>query len=461
MGALKQATLMMTKHTLTRWFVWTALTCSLVHISGFTGQAQAGDDVVDMIVELIIGSDSDMHNLALQQIREEAPGKSATRQFVALLPDLSPEVQAKLLDALGERGDNAARKGILKTMSSETEAVRIATIQALGGVGEAEDVLILARTAATGSDAEKEAARESLRLLRARKTNNAIIKAMKDADSNVRVELIHALVSRDADETLSDILNYAADADLNVRLAVLNALKAMATAKHTEAVVTCIVAAKEKTEQKQASLALLSVCSRGQEKCARDIIDGFDKADAAARVSLLKGLAEAGGKKSLNEVVIRLKDQDEEVQSQAVRVLAGWSDRAAIPHLKTLAADVTNLRNHVLAIRGIVRLAGPGEKQSVDLAVLAETLKLASRKEEKTLVLGTLGTVPSMESLTLVAANLDQPALVEDASLAAIRIAENIKGGDKDALRSAMKKVVKSSKIQTTHDRATKVLQSL
>ena len=90
----------MTKHTLTRSFVLAALAFSLVHISGFNGQAQAGDDVVDMIVELITCSDSDMRNLALQQIREEAPGKSATKQFVALLPDLSPEVTGSMCPPL-------------------------------------------------------------------------------------------------------------------------------------------------------------------------------------------------------------------------------------------------------------------------------------------------------------------------------------------------------------------------
>jgi HEAT repeat protein len=451
----------MTKHALTRWFVLAALAISIGPSSSFTGEALAADDVVDMIVELLSGSDSDMRALALQQIREEAPGKSATQQFVALLPDLSPEAQVRLLDALGDRGDSAARAGILKMLSSETDAIRIAAIQALAGVGDAEDALVLAKTAATGSDAEKDAARESLRLLRARKTTSAIVKALKDAAPAVRVELIHALKSRNADKTLPNILKHAADADLDVRLAVLGALKAMATEKHTEAVVEFVVSAKERTERKQAELALLSVCSRGKTKCADAVIDGFNKADAGARLSLMRGLAEAGGKLALGEVVIRLKDEDEDVRSEAVRVLAGWPNRAAVPHLKTLAADVTHLRNHVLSIRGIVRLAAPGKNRAADLTTLAEALKIASRKQEKALVLGALGTVPTMESLALVTPSLEQPALIEDASLAAIRIAENIKGGDKNAIRNIMKKVAESAKTQTTRDRATKVLESL
>jgi HEAT repeat protein len=451
----------MTKHTLTRWFVLAALAISIGPIFSFTGEALAADDVVVMIVELISGSDSDMRALALQQIREEAPGKSATKQFASLLPDLSPEVQVRLLDALGERGDSTARTGVLEMLSSKTETVRIATIQALAGVGDAEDALVLAKTAATGSDAEKDAARESLRLLSARKTNSAIVKALKNADANIRVELIHALESRNADETLPHILKHADNADLDVRLAMLGALKAMATEKHTEAVVGCIVAAKEKTERKQAELALLAVCSRGKTECADAVIDGFNKADAGARLSLMRGLAVAGGKKALQEIVIRLKDEDEDVRGEAVRVLAGWHNRAAVPHLKTLAADVTNLRNHVLAIRGIVRLAAPGKNRAADLTTLAEALQIASRKQERTLVLGALGTIPTAESLALVTASLEQPALVEDASLAAVHIAENIKGGDKDSIGNIMKQVAESAKTRTTRDRATKVLESL
>jgi len=413
-----------------------------------------------MIVELVSGSDNDMRMLAFQQIREEVPGKDATMRFVELLPELAPDVQVQMIDALGERGDAAARPVILKMLNSKTEAIRAIAARALSGLASPTDIPVLAMVAATGSDPEKEAARYSLRHLRGNEMNAAMTEALKNADAKPRIELIAALIDRNVKESLPVLLKSADDPDLALRLAVLDALRAMADENHTAVVVKRLKSAKDKSERKQAARALLATCRRGQTKCAEAVIAGFDGADATTRISLMRALPLAGGPKSLNEIVARLKDNDKSVSVEAVRVLAGWPDPAATPYLKKLARDVKNLRNHVLAIRGIVRLASPGKDRPADLATLSEALQLATRKQEKVLVLGTLGTIPTLESLALVASSLDQPAIVEDAGFAAVLIAEKISGGNKGQVRAVMQKVAETVQSEKTRDRAKKVLEA-
>ncbi len=119
---------------------------------------------------------------------------------------------------------------------------------------------------------------------------------------------------------------------------------------------------------------------------------------------------------------------------------------AAIPHLKTLARDVKNLRNHVLAIRGLIHLAKPDKTHPADLATLSEALTIATRKTEKGLVLSAMGTIPTPESLALVAKHLDQPTLAENAGLAAVMIAEKIGKDNKDQVRTVLQKVTKTVK---------------
>ncbi len=87
-------------------------------------------------------------------------------------------------------------------------------------------------------------------------------------------------------------------------------------------------------------------------------------------------------------------------------------------------------------------------------------MALATRKEEKVLVLGTLGRIPTLESLTLVASFLDQPTLTEDAGLAAVLIAEKISGDKESQVRTVMQKVAKTVKNKKTQDRAKKVLEA-
>jgi len=446
-------------HQHTNGLLLAALLFSVGLASFLTGEARGADDeAVDMIVELVSGSDNDMRMLALQQIREEAPGKDATMRFVKLLPELAPDVQIQMIDALGERGDAAARPVILKMLNSKTEAIRAMATRALSGLASPADIPVLAAVAATGSDLEKEAARHSLRQLRGNEMNAAMTEVLKSADTKPRIELIAALIDRNVAESMPVVLKSADDPDLALRLAVLAALRAVGDENHTALVVKRLKSAKDKSERRQAALALLATCRRGRTKCAEAVIAGFDGADAATRISLMRALPLAGGPKSLAEILARLKDDDKGVRVEAVRVLAGWPDAAATAHLKELARNVKNLRNHVLAIRGIVRLASPGKDRPADFATLSEAMKLATRKEEKVLVLGTLGTIPTLESLALVASGLDQPAIVEDAGFVAVLIAEKISGDNKDQVRAVMQKVAETVQSEKTRDRAKKVL---
>ena len=86
--------------------------------------------------------------------------------------------QADLLEALGERGDAVARPKVLELVDGKEEVVRVASLRALGGLGSAADVPILAKWAATGSDNEKSAALQSLVRLRGDDVNEAINEAL-------------------------------------------------------------------------------------------------------------------------------------------------------------------------------------------------------------------------------------------------------------------------------------------
>lgn len=437
----------------------TAMLLSVVFTSFLTSKVCGADDeVVDMIVELLGGPDKDMRMLALQQIREEVPGEAATKRFVALIPKLPPAVQLELIDALGERGDPVARPAILKLLKSQNEPIRVKATQALSQLANPADVPVLAQVAATGSDAERAAARQSLRQLPGNAMNAAMIKALIDAEAKQKVELMGALVDRNVTESLPVMLKSAEHTDLAVRLAVLDVLRAMADETHTALLVKRVKLAPDKKERRQASLTLLALCKRKQIKCADAVIAGFAGADAGARILLLRALPVAGGPKALKVTVTRLKDEDKGVRDEAMRVLGGWPDRAATPHLKKQARDVKNMRNHVLALRGIVRLASPAKGRKPDLATLKEAMQLSTRKQEKVLVLGALGTIPTLESLTLAASYLDQPELAEDAGFAAVLIAEKISADKRAQARAVLQQVLKTVKSEKTRDRAKKVL---
>ena len=421
---------------------------------------ESNETLIEMVTELVSGADRDMRALGFQQVREEAPGEAATKKFAALLVKLPPDGQAGLLEALGDRGDTAARPAVLEMLKSPEEPVRAAALRALGALGTAAEVPTLAERAAGGSKLEKRAARASLVRLRGDDVNATIVAAMSKGDPNTRVELLGVLAARDAEETLPSVLASAKDAEPSVRLAAIGALRFLAGEDDTPAMVALLKAAGGDAERRQARLALLAVCSRGRQECSEAIIAGLADAVAASRIALLDGLARAGGPEALKTVVARLEDDDEAVRHQAVRLLSGWPEGDAASHLLAIAKKEGNLRHQVLAIRGLVRLASPLKDKPADLETLAAVLKLAKRPQEKRLVLGVLGGIGTPASLALVLPALDDPALAEEAGLAGVMIAEKMQGGNKDEVRTALEKVLKCTKSQKIRKRARQILKS-
>ncbi len=463
MEPVRQEDVFLTTVTKSKAAVYLLLAALMGLIAGSTCTAQddADDALIQMIVDLVNDKERDMRALGFQQIRDETPGEAATKQFAALLPKLPPDGQAGLLEALGDRGDATALPTALEMLGSAEEIVRAASLKALGSLGGAAEVPVLTEKAAQGSTAEQAAARQSLVRLRGEEVNAAIVAAMAAGEPDVRVELLGVLAARNARSALPAVLESASAPEPSVQLAALEALRFLADEDQIAVLVGILKAAQGDAQRKKAELAMLAVCSRAREACAEAIIAGLDDADGASRIVLLRGLARSGGAKALETLVARLKDEDESVRDEAVRMLSVWPDPAAAPHLQVLAKSDGSPRHQVLAIRGLVRMASQQPEKPADVAKLIEAMQRAKRPQEKRLVLGALGTTSAAEALATVTAAMDVPGLAEEAGLAATMIAEKTGDGDKDLARTAMEKVITSVKSKQTLDRAKKVLEAL
>ena len=366
-----------------------SLALVLALCGGLRAAEAPNGDLVAMIVNLVEDKDRDMRALGLQQIRDEAKGPEATKQFAALLPKLPPESQAGLLDALGGRGDRAARPAALKMLKSPDAQVRAAAMRAMGPLGEAADVPLFTPwlTAATS---EKAAARESLARLSGPDVNAAIVSELKRANPQVQAELLGVLAARKARETLPVVLQSAGQTDAGVRLAALTALRSLADQDQAPVLVKLLKAAKDDQEQWQAEQALAAVCGHGGESTLDAILAGMADAGPSAHAALLRVLAHWHGDKALAAIVAATKDQQAEVSKEALRLLAAWPDASAAPPLRAIAEQAKSLRENVVAVQGLIRIASPLNDKPADVPLLGEALKLARRPEEKRMALGIL-----------------------------------------------------------------------
>ena len=433
-----------------------------VRLAAFRGMVAAKpSEAAPRLVRAIAGDDPQMRGLAILLVKE-TPGPEATKAFADAVATLPPGGQAAMLEALGERGDVAARPAAAKAIASPDAGVRIAAAKALGALGSSSDVPVLVRMLGSADANEAAAARAALAGLKGKDVNGAIVGALAGTPAPVRVHLIGVLAARYAVETVPTVLGAAKDADAAVRGAAMDALAILADESHAAALVDFVKAAKDDAERASAEKALAALAGRAGRTCADAVLAGLSGAEAQAETVLLRALGRIGGPKALGAVVAATKSKAEAVQDEAVRVLSTWADLAAAEPLLAMAKSAPKTTHQVLALRGYVALARLKETPpDLRLRMLSEAMALAKRPDEKTLVLGGLGDCKAPEALKLVMPHLADPALANEAGAAAVRISEAIWQQDKDLVRQAMGLVAQNAKDPKTVGAAQKVLDRI
>jgi len=411
-----------------------------------------GPEVVPLVLATLRGKDRMMKATAIGHVRT-LKGKRVGERFAAELPKLPAHAQVLLIGALIDRRDLAVRPAITAAAKSASPEVRTAAIKALAKIGDASCVGLLARAAAEGtSDEEKRAALVSLRLLRAKGVDAAIIKSMKTSRVGARPQLIQILRDRGAVSAVPQLLEQAAGQDENVRKAAFRALGRLAERQDLAALIKLLVGLEGDGARKEAERAVVSA--------SRKIADEADGADAAlaalraakrvpARCSLLRVLRGIGNAKALEALRAALKETNPEVQDAAVRALAGWPDARAADALLSIFRTTRNNTHRLVALRGCVRLLGlAGARPRLPKLRQAwqELMENARRPEEKKLVLAGLSNVTHPAALKMVEPWIGDQAVRAEAELAALSIARAIMGSHPEEARTAMNKLLAASR---------------
>lgn len=183
-----------------------------VRVAAYRGWLEtSGDQELSLVTQGLVAAGSAAKLAALQLAGEiHVPG--ATAALAALLPNAPLALQIALIDILHQRGDPAAEPAILALATQTDPDVRLACLEALADLGGAASVSVLAESAATGSVAEKKAARAALLDLRQGNVTAAMLQALPSADPAAQLELAHALGHRGDLSAVPTLLNLAHNA---------------------------------------------------------------------------------------------------------------------------------------------------------------------------------------------------------------------------------------------------------
>ena len=428
-------------------------------LSAWAVADDADEDLIQLVINLLAEQDKDLRALGLEQVRTEAKGAAATRRFAAQLPKLPPDAQVGLLRALADRGDKAARPAVLEALRSSREApVRLAAMNALGWLGERDDLRTLIELLAEGSKAEQEAARASLVRIRGEGVSTAIAAEMKQASPPLRVALIEVLASRRALDTIPDLLNAAIDDHSKVRAAAMTALGEIASAEHISGMVRGVLKTEPGAERDAAEKAVMFVAGRipDSDKRADPLLTSMQQIDETDRITLLPTLGRVGGTNALKAVEAAIAEP--ETHDAGIRALTYWPNASVADRLIELAKSDEHDGHRAMALAALIRVAPlpDGRPDAERLALVGKVMEMAKTDEQRRLMLRRASAIRTVETLRYILPYLDQPTYAEQAAESIVELAHHrgLREPNKAEFHRALDRVIATSKDAVVVDRA-------
>ena len=415
---------------------------------------------IPLLLEQLRSPDLQRVGIGLRTARE-LPAREVTEALGNELHRSDADRQAPLLLALSDRNDDAVLPVVLKAAQTGPVELRIVAIGALDRMGDTSCVPVLLEAAADDNAQLARAAKLAVARLEGDAVDADLLTRLPRSAGKQRQTLIELVGSRRIEDALPLVLESAEDLDPGIRRAACETLGALGKAQEAAELVRLLSNSQDPKEQAELEKALSSICGREGANCLTQVIPLMQNTSPALRVAGLHLLATVGGPDSLAAVKIAINDSDEGVRDETVRTLSGWpsnwpEDVGVAEPLLALAKSgkkpvyqIQGLRGYLQYIQVTRHLEG-GEK----VAKIQGALPLIQRPEERLLAISVLGTVPNPEALAALTTFTTDPALVEEACQAMVKIVATDKLTDAEARRKALQTVVATTQNDATRKRA-------
>ncbi len=423
---------------------------------------EANQEIISMVIDALRSDDPEMQTGAISIVRE-IPGEEVTQALAQELPNLSATAQVQLLSALADRGDATASPAVIEASHSQDESVRIAGLKAIGQLGDASSVPLLAERAAKTRGAEQKAAQESLYRLRGQEVDQAILQGVPAAPPGVKVELIRAIGERNVAGAVETLLKTAKDEDRKVRVESFKVLKVVAGPDDLPALVNLSLGVEGDSDRNEAERMIAAVAHKIEDRnrqAAAVLAILPNVKDVPNRASLLRVLGRIGDSSALPTLRTALTSREEEIKDAAIRALSEWPTAEPVPDLLKVAQTSENRVHKILALRGFVRLLGLASERSAEetIELYKKAMDLAGDAPEKKRVLSGLASTKSLAALNMAAEYLDDLALHREAESAAVQIAQSIYGSYPQRTKEVLDRVAQGTRNDAIREQAQQII---
>jgi HEAT repeat protein len=355
-------------------------------MSGYIRASGVGS--VPVILETLQNGPPELQKVAV----EEAgliPGVEATEALIVAYPDLTDTNQGVLLGILGVRGDPVSLPILIQGVHHRIPALRIVALEALQPFNNADAVIELLKTAATGSEQEKALAHAAIIAIDEPRLNDTLVKAGMNADNAIRNESIRYMQLKKVRKGVPALIRIAERDVAPMRMRAITAIGHVGS-----------------PDQVPSLLDLMAMHS--DSGTLGNIIDSIDRivGDAPPGENRVFHVAEASSDSDYSvDVRVRLvqllgkiqddaglpalsrasKDSSEIIQSAAVNALALWPNPNPIYDLERAARSGRTSAIQQTAYDGALNLVGKNKTltDADRLKIYKRQVRLAKTTEQK------------------------------------------------------------------------------
>ncbi len=398
-----------------------------------------GQNGLPLLLEIFQSPDKKLFQLALGTARE-FPGSEVDKALATELTRSTPKHAALIIQAMADRSETVVLAAVLKAAGQGDKQVRLSAIDALSRVGNDSCLSALLKIAAESDADVSQSAKETLAELPGKNFNSQIVAMLPKSEEENYILLLQLIGQRRID-AVPVVVKSLGHSDPAVRSAALVALGETVPLAKLSLLVSQVVSPKFPEDAQVAQRALMAASIRmpDREACATELAIALDHSPAAAKTTLMEILGAVGGAKSLQTLATAAKSSDPELQDAGSRLLGKWNGVDAAPVLLDLAKTAPVEKYRIRALRGYIGLArkfAMPEKQRVEMCQNA--LDSTRRSAEQKLVLDVLKLHPSVAGLHLALKSMQIAAVKDEATQAALVIAQKVggKGADVSKLLS-------------------------
>ena len=395
---------------------------------------------IPLLQEILQSSDKKLFQLALGTARE-FPGSEIDRALASELDNATPERAALILQAMADRPETVVLAAVVKAAGQGPTAVRISAIDALQRVGDDSCLSALLNIAVGDDENLATAAQQTLAVLPGQSVDGEIGVLLPTANGDT-YKLLLQLVGQRRIDAVEEVMKALDHSDKSVRSTALVALGETVSLAKLSVLISQAVAPghAEDAAIAQQALKAASVRMPDREACAAELAVAMERSPSAAKNTLLEILSEVGGTKALQTLATAAKSSEDQLQDTSSRLLGKWNSVDAAPVLLDLAKTAPAEKYRVRALRGYIGIARKFAMTDKARAEMCRNAINATRRPtERKLALDVLTLHPSTEALNLAVNAMKIPGLKDDATAAALVIAQKLskKGVDVSAVMSA------------------------